>query len=136
MTNAPALLRQQRLERINSIQLSLEKPLFSGQKINYDELIIASAANLGISLKTAKEYVPYTENGLGDLIATPALPMRINDVSFKSPVLIVPGLLGTELKGKTLGILGLGRIGGRVAEMGKAMGMKVIYYDIKQNAHA
>ena len=42
-------------------------------------------------------------------------------------------LLGMELKGKTLGILGLGRIGSRVAEMAKAMGMNVIYYDIKQN---
>ena len=43
-------------------------------------------------------------------------------------------MLGTELKGKILGVLGLGRIGGRVAEMGKAMGMNVIYYDIKQNS--
>ncbi len=43
-------------------------------------------------------------------------------------------LLGMELKGKILGVLGLGRIGSRVAEMGKAMGMNVVYYDIKQNA--
>lgn len=43
-------------------------------------------------------------------------------------------LLGMELKGKTLGVLGLGRIGSRVAEIGKAMGMNVLYYDIKQNA--
>lgn len=43
-------------------------------------------------------------------------------------------LLGMELKGKTLGVLGLGRIGSRVAEIGKAFGMNVIYYDIKQNA--
>lgn len=42
-------------------------------------------------------------------------------------------MLGMELKGKTLGVLGLGRIGLRVAEMGKAMGMEVVYYDIKQN---
>lgn len=39
-------------------------------------------------------------------------------------------LLGQELLGKTLGILGLGRIGSRVAEIG-ALGykMKVIYFD-------
>lgn len=44
-------------------------------------------------------------------------------------------LLGRELAGKTLGILGLGRIGTRVAEIGaKGFGMKVIYYDQgKQN---
>lgn len=43
-------------------------------------------------------------------------------------------LLGIELKGKVLGVLGLGRIGSRVAEIGKAFGMNVTYYDIKQNA--
>lgn len=43
-------------------------------------------------------------------------------------------MLGVELKGKILGVLGLGRIGSRVAEIGKAVGMNVIYYDIKQNA--
>jgi len=40
------------------------------------------------------------------------------------------GLVGVELLGKTLGIVGLGRIGGRVAEIcGKGLGMKVIAYD-------
>ncbi|GMR18979.1 MAG: D-glycerate dehydrogenase [Patescibacteria group bacterium] len=44
-------------------------------------------------------------------------------------------LLGTEIKGKTLGVVGLGRIGSRISEMAvKGMGMKVIYYDVKQNA--
>ncbi len=42
--------------------------------------------------------------------------------------------LGTDLKGKTLGILGAGRIGSKVAEiMHKGFGMKVMYYDIKEN---
>jgi len=44
-------------------------------------------------------------------------------------------LLGTELKDKILGVVGLGRIGSRVAEMAnKGMGMKVIYHDPKQDA--
>jgi len=34
--------------------------------------------------------------------------------------------LGVELAGKTLGILGLGRIGGRIAEFGKLLGMRVL----------
>lgn len=42
-------------------------------------------------------------------------------------------MLGMELKNKILGILGLGRIGSRLAEIGKCLGMNVIYYDIKQN---
>ncbi len=43
-------------------------------------------------------------------------------------------LLGTDLKGKTLGLLGAGRIGSRVAEiMNKGFGMKIVYFDIKEN---
>lgn len=38
-------------------------------------------------------------------------------------------LMGIELQGRTLGLLGVGRIGGRVAELCKAMGMKVVVYD-------
>ena len=36
---------------------------------------------------------------------------------------------GGEIKGKTLGVIGLGAIGSLVAEMGLQMGMKVIGYD-------
>lgn len=36
---------------------------------------------------------------------------------------------GIELKGKTLGIIGLGNIGSRVAELGNCIGMKVIAYN-------
>lgn len=37
---------------------------------------------------------------------------------------------GIEINGKTLGIVGLGRIGKRVAKRAHALGMNVIYYDI------
>jgi D-3-phosphoglycerate dehydrogenase len=39
--------------------------------------------------------------------------------------------LGTDLYGKTLGVLGLGRIGRRIAELGHAFGMKVIYWSAR-----
>lgn len=42
-------------------------------------------------------------------------------------------MLGIELMGKTLGIIGLGRIGSRVAEIGKALKMKIIYFDVNRN---
>ena len=38
--------------------------------------------------------------------------------------------VGTEIFGKTLGIIGLGRIGKTVANMAYNLGMNVIYYDI------
>lgn len=42
-------------------------------------------------------------------------------------------LLGMELVGKTLGIVGLGRIGSGVAKRAQAMGMNIVYYDIRKN---
>lgn len=39
-------------------------------------------------------------------------------------------LEGIELAGKTLGVIGIGRIGRIVAEKAKALGMKVIYTDV------
>ena len=40
--------------------------------------------------------------------------------------------MGAELKDKILGVLGAGRIGSRIAEIGLGIGMKVIYFD-KEN---
>ena len=37
---------------------------------------------------------------------------------------------GVELRGKTLGIIGFGRIGQEVAKIGLGVGMNVIYYDL------
>jgi len=39
-------------------------------------------------------------------------------------------LVGAELKGKTLGIVGLGRIGRRIAEIAGTLGMSVLIYDV------
>lgn len=38
--------------------------------------------------------------------------------------------LGVELSGKTLGIIGMGRIGQELAKRAGALGMRIIYYDI------
>jgi len=47
-----------------------------------------------------------------------------------------PFVLGTDVRGKTLGILGLGRIGTAVAERAPTFGLNVIYYDPIRNHSA
>jgi D-3-phosphoglycerate dehydrogenase len=39
-------------------------------------------------------------------------------------------LIGRDLKDKTLGVVGLGRIGRRIAEVAKVLGMNVLFYDV------
>lgn len=42
-------------------------------------------------------------------------------------------LLGVDLKGQTLGIVGAGRIGFRVAELAVGFGMQILYHDMKKS---
>lgn len=42
--------------------------------------------------------------------------------------------IGDDIHGKTIGLIGAGQIGVRVASYAKALGLKVIYYDIVRNS--
>ncbi|MDG6989087.1 MAG: hydroxyacid dehydrogenase [Nitrososphaerota archaeon] len=52
------------------------------------------------------------------------------DVSTKSGKWEKNALVGREMKGRTLGIVGFGRIGRRIAEIGRTLGMSVLVYDV------
>jgi D-lactate dehydrogenase len=41
--------------------------------------------------------------------------------------------MGMDIKGKTLGLVGIGRIGSHMARLGWAFGMKVIAYDVRSD---
>lgn len=44
------------------------------------------------------------------------------------------GLRGTDIKGKTLGVIGAGRIGREAIRIGKGFGMRIVAYDLKPDA--
>lgn len=52
------------------------------------------------------------------------------DVSTKAGRWEKNSLTGRELKGKVLGIVGLGRIGRRIGEIARAIGMSILVYDV------
>jgi len=52
------------------------------------------------------------------------------DASMKEGKWIKKELIGHEIKDKVLGIIGFGRIGQEVAKLAKALGMKVLAYDV------
>ena len=60
-----------------------------------------------------------------------ALSRKISkaDESMKNKIWLKTELTGTEIQGKTLGIVGLGRIGSILALKANALGMNILFYD-------
>jgi len=52
------------------------------------------------------------------------------DVGTRAGMWEKDSMMGVELKGKILGIVGLGRIGRRVGEVARALGMRTLVYDV------
>ncbi|MBR5228121.1 MAG: hydroxyacid dehydrogenase [Clostridia bacterium] len=89
---------------------------------------------LGIELKN----VPlYGENTVAEhtFALMLALSRKINEsfIRTKDGDFSTEGLMGFDLKDKTIGIIGGGRIGLHVARMARSFGMHVRVYDIKQD---
>jgi len=58
------------------------------------------------------------------------------DASMKGKQWLKKELTGTEIMDKTLGVVGLGRIGASLAIKASALGMRVLYYDPRQEGAA
>lgn len=99
----------------------------------YDGVDIAAAAACGVPVTNIPETVTdaTAELAIGLMLA---VSRRIGEMNLRlrredSVNLFGMGrYVGNTLRGRTLGIIGCGRIGGRVAEMAKALGMRVLAY--------
>lgn len=97
--------------------------------VGYDSVDVAAATEKGIAVGiTPVNDVSVNEHVFGMILG---LTRRILDsqTSMRAGEWDPGSLLGMELEGKTLGIVGLGRIGSRVAKVGAAFGMTVIACD-------
>ena len=99
----------------------------------YDSVDIAAAADCGVPVTNIPETVTdaTAELAIGLMLA---VSRRIGEMNLRlrredSASLFGMGrYMGNTLRGRTLGVIGCGRIGSRVAEMAKALGMRVIAY--------
>lgn len=99
----------------------------------YDGVDIAAAAECGIPVTNIPETVTDStaELAIGLMLA---VSRRIGEMNLRlrreeSRNLFGMGrYMGNTLRGRTLGIIGCGRIGKRTAEMAKALGMRVLAY--------
>lgn len=95
-----------------------------------DNIVVPEATKRGVIVANTPEsnIVSACEISIGLMFAG-ARDICYADKETKSGKWIRNQLQGTELFGKTLGIVGLGRIGGLMATRMKAMGMNLIAYD-------
>ncbi len=98
----------------------------------YDHIDLAAAKERGIAVS----YVPgYGDNTVAEfafgliLNLTRKIYQAIDQIKENGSFSLV-GLRGIDLKGKTIGVLGTGRIGREMVKIAKGFGMNVVAYDI------
>jgi len=119
----------------NSILKKLKKvKLIATRSTGFDHIDVKTAK----TKKTKVANVPtYGENTVAEhafaLMLSLSRNMRKAYWQTSQNNFSLKGLMGFDLMGKTLGILGTGHIGLHAIRTGVAFGMKVIAYDVKQN---
>jgi D-3-phosphoglycerate dehydrogenase / 2-oxoglutarate reductase len=98
--------------------------------VGVDNIDVAAAIAAGVVVVNSPmaASVSVAEHTLGLLLAL-ARQIPAADASLKQGKWEKSAFMGTELAGKTLGLLGLGRIGALVANRAAVFGMTVVAYD-------
>ena len=116
-----------------------ELKIIASIAVGYDNIDIEAAKNKKIVITNAP-------NVLNDAVAQTTLLLMLGAArrAYEGLTLVKSGkwkdakvdftnfMVGKPLTGKTLGIIGMGRIGKIVAERAKGFGMKIIYYNRKK----
>ena len=98
-----------------------------------DNIDVMAATARGIEVVSSPESLveSVAEHVIGLMLAlgrsTPSA-----DASMKAGRWDKERFVGTELRGKTLGIVGMGRIGRRVGEIARVLGMTLLAYDVAE----
>jgi len=112
--------------------------IFANYAVGYNNIDVAGAHERGITVTNTPGVLTETvaEHAMGMILA---VMLRIPEADRFTRAGKYDGwapmmYLGTDLRGKTLGVLGAGRIGRRVAYHAmKGFDMNVVYYDIQKN---
>lgn len=102
--------------------------------VGLDNIALKAAEAMGVKVLHAPEAVSdSTAEHTLTLILAQARKIPAADASMKRGEWAKTGLMGRQLKGKTLGVVGFGRVGSRVGRVARALGMRVLAYDVVLN---
>ena len=131
-------------ERIDREVINAAGPQFRGISqvaVGFDNIDVEAATEKGIYVtNTPGVLTETTADYAFALLMAVARRIAEADKYVKSGKWKVPWglmmLLGQDVWGKTIGIIGMGRIGSAVARRAKGMNMKILYYDVVRNEKA
>jgi D-3-phosphoglycerate dehydrogenase len=98
----------------------------------YDQIDVPAATELGVAVANAPKYGTenVAEHAMALLLAM-TRGITAGNAAMHGGGWRDPSVVHQRLAGRTLGIVGLGRIGRRVAELGAAFGCQIIAYDVR-----
>ncbi len=98
--------------------------------VGIDNIDVEDAKNMGIEVRNtpSASSASVAELAIGHMFSL-ARHIPRGTASLKTGEWIKKKLKGTELAGKTLGIIGIGRIGKETAKKATALGMNIVAYD-------
>lgn len=100
----------------------------------YNNIDLAAAAELGLTIARVPAYSPYAvaEHTLALVLALNRKLYRAHN-RVREGNFSLDGLLGFDLHGQTVGIVGTGKIGAIVAKLFAAFGCHILLYDVMEN---
>ncbi len=123
---------RQVFERLPNLKLVVTR------SVGYDHIDLAEAARRGIPVCNVPDYGAHmiAELAFGLLLAVARNIVRGDERYRREHRFSDAGLCGIELYGKTLGVVGTGRIGLHSVRLAKGFGMRVLAHDVLENSSA
>lgn len=120
------------LERLPELKLIVTR------SVGYDHIDLAEAERRGILVCNVPDYGAHmiAEQAFGLLLAVARNIVHGHNRYAQEHLFSDQGLQGIELYGKTLGVIGTGRIGLHSVRLAKGFGMQVVAFDVYENEAA
>jgi D-lactate dehydrogenase len=109
--------------------------MIATRSTGYDHIDLKAASEKRIVVCNVPDYGTHVvaEHAFGLLLAVARNIVKGANRYSQERIFSDKGLVGVELSGKTLGILGTGKIGAHAARIAQGFGMQTIAYDIVKN---
>ncbi|MEM4255267.1 MAG: NAD(P)-dependent oxidoreductase [Candidatus Norongarragalinales archaeon] len=109
--------------------------LIATRSTGFDHIDLQECRKRGITVETVPSYGDNTvaEHAFALTLALSRKIIEANERVRKGDF-SVEGLTGFDLEGKTIGIIGTGRIGANVARIAHGFGMKILAFDMRKNS--